>query len=244
MPEFEGLGAILRRIVGKSDYDYVPETEATKPVCETCGGSGWVTHRYPLGHLLFGQAQPCVCRPAIWGQVFGNFKLDVRYPDLLIARDLTHAWASGEGPPILVLNAERGRGKSHLSKAAATLIRSNGQSADWMTHGDILDRLHGSFGESATGQLMTTFAEARWVIIDDLGQASASETMEGLVDRIIDKRSEAAERGCRTLFTTNLKAEEFSERTASRLRDVRMVASMTIDAPDFRINPIGDDDDN
>ena len=30
--------------------------------------------------------------------------------------------------------------------------------------------------------------------------------------------------------------------TESRLRDVRMVKSMTIDAPDFRINPIGDQD--
>ena len=39
MPEFEGLGAILRRIVGKSDYDYVQEPEGTKSVCETCGGS-------------------------------------------------------------------------------------------------------------------------------------------------------------------------------------------------------------
>lgn len=240
MPQFEGIGEILRRVVGKSNRDYVPVEEPSGPECGRCSGSGWVTVKVPLGHLLFGQAQPCTCQPAAYIQTFENFQISAAYPDLALAREMVELWTWESGPPILVLNAERGRGKSHLSKAAVNAVRKRGQAIEWNTHGGILDRLHSSFGDSGTGSLMASIETARWMVIDDLGQASASPTMEDLVDRVIDKRSEAAERGCRTLFTTNLLPSDFSPRTESRLRDVRLVKSFTIHAPDYRLNPIGD----
>ncbi|MEE8465541.1 MAG: ATP-binding protein [Dehalococcoidia bacterium] len=242
MPVFEGLGDILRRALGARTHEYAaPEEEPPGPVCETCGGSGWVTQNVPLADPNHGQAQPCMCRPAVYLQTFLNFHIDARFPKLGEARFLTMKWAEGlSSQPILLLNAERGRGKSHLSKAAANTVRQRGQPIEWTTHGGLLDRLHSSFDGGGTGALMALIETARWMVIDDLGQATVSPTMEDLVDRIIDKRSEAAERGCRTLFTTNLRADQFSERTESRLRDVRLVKSFTIDAPDFRLNPIGD----
>ena len=248
MPGFEGLGAILRRIVGQADRSYIPE-EATQPVCSRCGGAGFLSHGLKIqsglgrSHVWDQINVNCSCHPAAYVQTFKNFKVSKKWPNLAEARELVYQWTFPKGgPPILVVNAERGRGKSHLSKAAVNHLRGAGEEVAWFTHGDILDRLHKSFGDSGTGPLMASIESARWMVIDDLGQTETSKTMEGLVDRIIDKRSEAAERGCRTLFTTNLKAEDFSERTESRLRDVRMVASMTIDAPDFRHNPIGDED--
>ena len=240
MPGFEGLGDILRRVAGQKTQEYAPEEEPTGPVCETCNGFGWVTQRVPLGHALYGQGRLCKCQPAVYLQTFENFYVSPEWPDLAAARDITERWTLESGPPILVLNAERGRGKSHLSKAAANAVRQTGQTIEWTTHGDLLDRLHSSFDGGGTGTLMTSIETARWMVIDDLGQAITSPTMEGLIDRIIDKRSEAAERGCRTLYTTNLRADQFNERTESRMRDVRLVANFTINAPDYRRNPIGE----
>ncbi len=248
MPNVEGLGAILRRVVGRMQTDYAPVEEEPAPACPICHGAGVVSHGFKVqssdgrGHVWNAQNVPCGCLADLYVQTFANFKASSRWPDLATARVMAENWTYQAGPPILVLNAERGRGKSHLSKASVNQLRGRGEAVAWFTHGDILDRLHASFGDSGTGSLMQSIESAKWMVIDDLGQSEVSKTMEGLVDRIIDKRSEAAERGCRTLFTTNLLPNDYSDRTRSRLKDVRMVKSYTIVAPDFRLNPIGDED--
>ena len=242
MPEFKGLGDVLRRVVGKRQTDYVPEEET--PECPKCYGSGYQTTGMKRGsaqgraNTLNMDLVPCSCRPAAYVQTFDNFWVLNDWPDLAKARDITTDWILAIGPPILILTAERGRGKSHLSKAAVNRLRENGQQVEWYTHGDIIDRLHSSFGDSGTGTLMASIGSAQWLVIDDLGQSETSKTLEGLVDRIIDLRSEAAERGCRTLYTTNLTPDAFAPRTESRLTDVRLVKAMTIDAPNYRKNPI------
>ena len=195
MPAFEGLGDILRRVAGRKTQDYAPKEEPTGPVCETCNGFGWVTQRVPLGHASHGQAVLCKCQPAVHLQTFENFHINAAYPSLAAARGITELWAWGTGPPILVLNAERGRGKSHLSKAAANAVRQTGQTIEWTTHGDLLDRLHSSFDGGGTGTLMTSIETTRWMVIDDLGQAITSPTMEGLIDRIIQPGEKVAEKG-------------------------------------------------
>jgi chromosomal replication initiation ATPase DnaA len=237
----EPIGTILRRIVGKRvEGADIPPPEPTPPSCQECHGIGWVASGLQVGSdsVWYTQERPCpTCGPVAPGPTFHQFHLDSRYPTLRDAYYATEAWTQGQGPQILVLNAEPGRGKTHLAKSAYRALGDKFQLATWLHDNTIVDQIMATFADHTTAAWLAQFDSMRWLFIDDFGVASKTPTIDSIMDRLIDKRIEAADLGARTLITTNLSPHDLSPRTSSRLRDVRLVKSLTIDAPDFRSSP-------
>ena len=233
----ESLGDILKRVTTHQRPQL--EMEPEKPVCPNCNGARFLS--VPLkkvdSHWVYGD-KACRCQTKKWhGQTFTNFLTPGNIPDLGKAAMATRMWAAGKGPGILVLNGPRGVGKSHLSRAALNDIKGVPR---WYRDGQIIGMIMGSFGTHTTETLMATLAGVEWLIIDDFGANATTPAVSGILDDIIDSRIEAVDNsGGRTMITTNLSVEQMTPRTNSRLRDVRRVNWLIIDALDFRSNPIG-----
>lgn len=236
----ESLADILKRVTSRERKDPPVELEP-EDVCTICNGAGFLGKsldftRKRTDYVM--QVYPCRCQSNVGGvQTFDNFNCPGSSPDLAIARQLIQRWARGVGKSIVVLAGERGVGKTHLSRAACGIIS---EAVLWTTDGDINDQIFNSFDHHTTSDLMKWYASCRWMIIDDFGATSKIPGVEARVDRIIDSRIEAVDKfGGRTLITTNLKPDQMSPRTSSRVQDVRRVESFTIEAPDYRQHPHG-----
>ena len=238
----ESLGDILRRATANvrtrdTDPDYVDPT--TPPDCLICGDRRVVT--IDLGGLTYHNPMvPCECTRGDL-PTFANFHHDpARWPDLTATIEATQRWAESTGLEILYAKGVVGTGKSHLSKSAAWHIQRRGGTVKWISEIDLVGEIVKSFGDRNTDSYMTAFSVMPWLIIDDLGAAvKPTPNVAALIDSIIDKRLDAAENhGRRTMFTSNLRATDFSPRTASRLQSVAHVATVfTGNAPDYRTDP-------
>ena len=241
--EVESLGDILKRVSARRGPVAIVEApETTLALCSRCGGCGWLLLPWDKrGRDWIRNVAPCPdCTPAKFGQTFANFNCSAEWPTLLTAWKATSLWAAGEGPAMLIFNGTRGVGKSHLAKAAHHYRRLNGGDCLWLPDGDIVDGIHESFTNHSTVAWIEQFGWIPFFILDDFGLSATTPAVDSLIDRMIDKRVEAiALIGGRTLITTNLRPNQLSDRTNSRLRDVRHVQSITIAAPDYRQHPHG-----
>jgi len=238
----ESMSTILQRIVANRRED--PPVDDTPPPCHVCNGFAWLSsglQRDDKG-LFFTREVPCPeCIPPQPGPPgFDQWFFDSRYPSLADAYYATQTWLQGNGPPVLVLAAEPGRGKTHLARAAYQDLKSRQQPATWLRDGELTDAIIDSFTDHSTTRWVEQFQRRPNVFLDDFGLSARSEAVEAIFDRFISARDEAATyHGIRTLITTNLAPGDMTDRTSSRLRNHQFVQQITISAPDFRSMPHG-----
>lgn len=238
----QSLADILQGIVRRGrerERGYTPEPEPDEE-CPRCGGLGWVSRDVHYGHPDFGEAFPCKCNPppGLGPERLSNYKTHRSRPDLEKALRLAVAWVRGQAKPILVFGGIPGVGKSHLAKGCRHHLLSQGADSRFLDDGTLVDMIHASF-ETGPGRLVDDLGKAPWLIIDDWGLSAATPAVEAIRERIINRRIEVADHpGHRTLIALNLEPDQLTARVASRLKDVRLVESFGINAPDFRAQPL------
>ena len=152
--------------------------------------------------------------------------------DLKPTRSLSavRGWLPRRDYPMLVLNGNRGCGKSG---AAAYAIANWDQSAHWISAADVIRVFSGHFGDALKRQ--ETMKRARLLVLDDVGtEGDASRMCSALVE-LLDERKQR-----KTIVTTNLNKEAWliryaDDRLHSRLKES---AAFIGDAgPDLRGQP-------
>lgn len=117
-------------------------------------------------------------------------------------------------PPMLVLNGNRGCGKSG---AAAWAIANWEQSAHWCSAADLIRVFSGNFGDALKRQ--DTLKHARLLVLDDVGTEGDAVRMCSALVELLDERKQR-----KTIVTTNLNKEAWlarypDERFHSRLKE-------------------------
>ncbi len=227
------------------------------PNCPICSGLGFVRYDHPVGHPDFGKAFPCECRRRdLTEQVrdrlhalssleglnhltFESFKLNGRLglgemqtQSLEMAFNLTRMYAQKlEG--WLLLQGGYGCGKTHLAAAVANFAVSMGVPTLFLTVPDLLDSLRFSYGNTDTSfeERFDEIRNAKLLVLDDFGTQNATGWAQEKLFQIINYRYI---NHLPLVVTTNLGLDEIEARIRSRLQDPELVASVRINAPDFR----------
>ncbi len=121
------------------------------------------------------------------------------------------------GPRLLAITGATGTGKSHLAEAVCRDFLSRGIFARYEYVPHLLDSMRGTDGAQVE-QIMAGAAEAKVLVLDDLGTEKGSDWTNERLTSIVEQRNT---RGAKTLITTNLTrallAEKGYERLASRM---------------------------
>ena len=173
------------------------------------------------------------------GSTFEDFTIRGKPCGIGDGLEATQAWLAKDGAPILILAGGTGVGKTHLARAAYRELCLTGDEHEvrFFTDGGLMDEIYASFGQGSHRGLLREVELLPWMVVDDFGVSALSETMLGVMERIVDLRWQGAERGRRTLITTNLAATRFSTRIQSRLGDLVWSRRVTMTGPDHRRLP-------
>ena len=155
-------------------------------------------------------------------------------PSLVAACEAAKRWAFGVGPGILTLSGPPGVGKTHLARAAWSYLEERGRQPIWCVEGRLVLDLHAAIQKQTVKGITDCLTLCPYVICDDLGVSAQGDWMRGIFDQFVDARWADANR--RTLFTTNIGADDLPPRIASRLRDRERAMVLVLDAPDHRLS--------
>lgn len=164
---------------------------------------------------------------------FDEFDRRPNLPQVGAALALVLAWTEGvagfpnQSPAMLTLTGSTGTGKTHLAIAAAQAIEARGDVVIYREEAALIGELMNAIKTKEVEPLIGEILDVPYLIIDDLGLTALGDWGRSEMDRIINHRWEQAGPK-RTLFTTNLKGDELPARIGSRLRDVRVGASVSI----------------
>jgi DNA replication protein DnaC len=218
------------------------EEQAQEPVCELCGGMGWVVADVPYGHHDFGQVFPCKCKQQemdaerqvrleyysnlgpLTHQTFSTLIEAGRSSNLKNQKLFKNALAAAKNfaskiDGWLVLTGCSGCGKTHLAAAIANARIGEGQPALFIVVPDLLDHLRSTFSPSSEisyDNLFNQIINAPLLIMDDLGTQSSTPWAQEKLFQIINHRFNSK---LPTIFTTNLSPAELPERLRTRLTD-------------------------
>ena len=183
--------------------------------CPHCHGSGWVTHRVPVGHPEFGKATPCQCRQseetlpsrmealrrysnlgALARLTFAATRSEGPLSDVaarrLFAEALPQAAAYAENPDgWLVLAGPSGSGKTHLAAAIANRCIERQQTTFFIMVADLLDHLRAAYSpnsELAYDELFEQVRNVPVLVLDDLGAHSSTPWAQEKLFQIINHR--------------------------------------------------------
>ncbi|MGI6368027.1 MAG: ATP-binding protein [Anaerolineae bacterium] len=234
------------------DPNQLPST----PVCEVCGGVGYVRVQVPVGHPLFGKAVPCVCkRQELRERRLARLREDsnlahlrnMRFDTFTISPDvstevftslheaLSQAAKFAASPQgWLLFTGDYGSGKTHLAAAIANERIEQGQSALFVVVPDLLDYLRSAYAPNSPSTYNERFEQIRSIpllILDDLGTQNSTPWAAEKLYQILNYRYNAE---LPTVITTNQNLTDMEPRLASRLRDRRLVTEIPIYATDAR----------
>jgi len=147
------------------------------------------------------------------------------------AAGLVRRWAKGLGTRIALLTGAPGCGKTHMLMAAANMLKAQGKAVLYRVEGDIFGQLSAGMTDHDPESVYEAFATVPYLVWDDLGRQADTAYKQGVLDRLVDDRYRHE---VWTLVATNLTLDKLPARAASRLRDVKLVESVTITAGDFR----------
>jgi DNA replication protein DnaC len=215
-----------------------------------CLGRKFVRFNFQIDHELFGAAIPCICqRDATERERAGRLlrKSGIK-PDELTRWDFSgfnpeySLPVEGVNPKTatsemravkseceryatkpkgwLILQGQRGAGKSHLAYAIAKRALGNGIGTFCHSVPELLDMLRSSYNDSSYDEIMKDLENVELLVLDDLGaQANTDWTAEKLFE-IFNTRSR---RLLPTVITTNANLDDdkcgIDPRILSRLRD-------------------------
>ncbi len=141
----------------------------------------------------------------------------------------------------LVLLGGYGCGKTHLAAAIANQVVDRGQPVLFVVVPDLLDHLRATFGPNSPVSYDQRFDEVRnapLLILDDLGTQSSTPWAQEKLFQILNYRYNAR---LPTVITSNHTLEEIDLRIRSRMVDPDLAMLVTIQAPDFRLSGVGQD---
>jgi DNA replication protein DnaC len=141
-----------------------------------------------------------------------------------------------ERGPSLLLQGRVGTGKTHQAWGAIRALAVSGLKVAWSatTAADLYARMRPRHGVDAE-VVFEEYAQARLLLLDDLGAAKPSEWTEEVSYRLVNYRYENR---LPTLVTTNVGkdlTERLGERVVSRLRE--MASLVVLDGADRRQGP-------
>jgi DNA replication protein DnaC len=216
----------------------------------SCLGRKFVRFNFPVAHELFGAAIPCICqrdsterdrakrliaRSGIRPEEFSRWDFNSFNPSYCIPEagktaketldHMAKVKASCERYAIkpkcwLILQGQRGAGKSHLAYAIAERALGNGVSVFCHNVPELLDMLRAGYSDSSYNDMINDLMNVELLVLDDLGaQANTDWTAEKLYE-IINHRSR---RLLPMVITTNANLDDdacgIDPRILSRLRD-------------------------
>ena len=245
------IGDILPHIKDRIPVGVVVTRHEVAPVCEVCGGVGWLRLDAPVGDPNFGRLVPCDCRLAEVEdtmrreledasnlEAFATKTFDRMEPSvhenvraaLAVARDYArdpNGW--------LFLTGPCGSGKTHLAAAVANeSIRQRRVQSLFMIVPDLLDYLRETYNPHSEVTYDQRFEKIRSVsllVLDDLGTENATTWAREKLFQIINHRYNTR---LPTVITTNQDLESVDERIRSRISDRDLVKHVVLEAPDYR----------
>ncbi len=153
------------------------------------------------------------------------------------SQDIKSGWVDNPRNWVLIQGGY-GCGKTHLAAAIANACLSRGMPVLFVNVPDLLDYLRAAYSPSAEETYDARFSEVRntpILILDDLGTQNATPWAEEKLYQILNARYVAK---LPTVITTNLDLDDLDPRLRSRLSDQDVVRKLQILAPDFRRNPV------
>jgi DNA replication protein DnaC len=231
----------------------------SEPVCEICGGTGWISAEVPFGHPKFGKAQMC---PHLLTEVNQSLT-QRRWQELGALRNMTFDTFDTRGREGHILTPQQslslrsavsqlqenfveerrgwilligtyGCGKTHLAAAIANALLAKGVPVVFVNVPDLLDYLRATYSpgtEETYDQRFNEIVNAPVLVLDDLGAQNATPWAGEKLYQIINARYIAK---LPTVITTNLNLENLDPRVRSRLSDADLVRKISILAPDYR----------
>jgi DNA replication protein DnaC len=234
----------------------------TEPVCDLCGGTGWVLESSDGTK----RAHPCVCRSASLARArLAAAGIPQRYRDCTLdnfsdntlsltsarnsAREFVDAYPAAEAGLLLVGPA--GRGKTHLACAILSeLVLTKGASGLYVDFSDLLMKIQTSFRPDADVSkegVLTPYADAEILVLDELG---ASKPHAWVLDVLYSLLNARYNRKKITIATSNFEdeleagsgeRERLEDRIGYRLRSrlYEMCLLVPLRGSDFRKDVLG-----
>ncbi|MBI3744234.1 MAG: ATP-binding protein [Chloroflexi bacterium] len=219
----------------------VVKSEPT-PVCEVCGGIGWVRHDVTVDHPDFGRLFACRCQ--INRFAAGRADRLLRLSRLGNLEGVTFealgARASGGSPGAnaamltaievakkfaaepkgwLVIEGPAGSGKTRLAAAVVHASIAGGTPTLFLPVPDLLDHLRAAFApdsEIPYDELFEQVRNIRLLMLDDLGTESATPWAREKLWQLLSHRYNA---GLPTVITTDVPLDQHEDRVRARLMD-------------------------
>jgi len=252
----EPLGDILKRIKANSqkrqqeltqlEIDAInaePPAESQIDVCSYggyCSGSGWVSHRVPLGHPDFGQAFPC---PECVGESDVNAVLIERFSEDFPHKNEPRTWKNFEKnnsfrvdlfnqvtgwmndehrPHLLSLAGPHGTGKSHALEAMAREFSARGIPTQYHNMGKLMVTFRTEAGKKPSNfdQHYNYLKQPELLVVDDITEWGTQFSSEVLVEILEPRYMGRGLMAVATNLTMTRLAEIWGYRLADRIFDI------------------------
>lgn len=142
-------------------------------------------------------------------------------------------WCSRDtASPWLLVQGEKGLGKTHLLIAAAGYLAASGVETAYYTAKDLEVALRDSLNDGSTAEVRQRLQTIRALVVDDLGAEHGTDWIESEIHGILDKRY--VERRRTLLATNKTSLRDFPPRLASRLTDGITVTVLALEGRDAR----------
>ena len=219
------------------DAHFGPEGLADGPICDHCGGSGYVGSNMCqcLRALCSQEQKKELTLLSAGAESFDQFRLDY-YPDRIDPKwgvnirtimDKTfqtcrkYALSFGEKYGNLLFSGDTGLGKTFLSACIARTVADRGYSVVYESAGHLFTKLERAKfdNDEAAREEIKKYTACDLLIVDDLGTEMPSQFVTAALYSLINDRLLA---GKAMIISTNLNTEDLTRRynsqIASRLR--------------------------
>ena len=219
------------------DAHFGPEGLADGPICDHCGGSGYVGSNMCqcLRALCSQEQKKELTLLSAGAESFDQFRLDY-YPDRIDPKwgvnirtimDKTfqtcrkYALSFGEKSGNLLFSGDTGLGKTFLSACIARTVADRGYSVVYESAGHLFTKLERAKfdNDEAAREEIKKYTACDLLIVDDLGTEMPSQFVTAALYSLINDRLLA---GKAMIISTNLNTEDLTRRynsqIASRLR--------------------------
>jgi DNA replication protein DnaC len=233
----------------------LPSPVTAQPVCPRCKGVGYLRADVPVGHPLFGKAQPCACKRARvneerrrllreqsqidWLAAFCEASFETfHFPLPGVQEAYEEALQFARQPEgWLVLEGNNGCGKTHLAVSIAKCCLDEGAIVLFAIVPDLLDYLRATFAPNAEepyDEAFTKMRETELLVLDDLGAEQSTPWANEKLYQLLNYRYNGR---LPTVITTNkIGLVGIENRIRSRLSDKRLVRTVTMtEAQDYRL---------
>lgn len=219
-----------------------------------CNGMRFLRFNFPLGHILFGKAIPCICQRneverrradklRKWSgcpqwqrqtMTFDTFQAMHKFKPWAKAKNACERYAR-DHDGWLVLHGPYGCGKTHLATAILNECLKRGEAAYLNTVAAMLQMLRSAYGVGEFEVRWGYLRDVKVLLLDDLGAQKDTDWVKERLVELVDWRYR---QGLPLVVTTNTNLEQaegvIEPRILSRLRQKDLVRIITLPPRDVR----------